>query len=49
MELGEEALVAKGINAPLVRNIFKRMKTNMHKLQMPPILKLGAEEVSEES
>lgn len=39
-ELGEEALIEKGMNAILIRNIFRRMKDNRHKLETPPIIQV---------
>ena len=37
-DLGEEELVGKGMNASLVRSLFKRMKANKHKLELPYII-----------
>ena len=39
-DLGEEALIEKGMNAVLVRSIFKRINDNAHKLSTPPIIHL---------
>jgi hypothetical protein len=39
-ELGEEELIAKGMNAIMVRNVFRRMKDNKHKLETPPIIQI---------
>ena len=39
-ELGEEDLIAKGMNAIMVRNVFRRMKDNKHKLETPPIIQI---------
>ncbi|MBA4336452.1 NAD(+) synthetase [bacterium] len=39
-DLGEEALIEKGMNAVLVRSIFKRINDNAHKLVSPPIITL---------
>lgn len=37
-ESGEEALITKGMNAVLVRNIFKKIRENEHKRKLPPII-----------
>lgn len=37
---GEEILIEKGMNPMLVRSLFQRMKTNEHKLQVPPIISI---------
>ena len=37
-DLGEEALIEKGMNPVLVRSIFKRISDNAHKLSTPPII-----------
>lgn len=39
-DLGEEALIEKGMNPILVRSIFKRINDNRHKLSAPPIISL---------
>lgn len=39
-DLGEEALIGKGMNPMLVRSIFKRIKNNQHKLSAPPIIQI---------
>ncbi len=40
LDLGREGLLERGINAPLVHAIFKRVENNKHKSQTPPILKI---------
>jgi NAD+ synthase len=40
-DLGESALVDKGMNALLVRSVFRRMEENQHKLEPPVIIKAG--------
>lgn len=35
---GEEALITKGMNAALVRSIFKKIRDNEHKRKLPPII-----------
>lgn len=40
-DLGEEALIEKGMNSVLVRSVFKRMKDNEHKLSTPPIISIS--------
>ncbi len=37
-ESGEEALITKGMNAVLVRNVFKKIRENEHKRKLPPII-----------
>ncbi len=37
-DLGEEELVSKGMSASLVRSLFKRMRANKHKLDVPYII-----------
>ncbi len=37
-ELGEEELVSKGMNASLVRSLFKRIRANKHKLELPYVI-----------
>jgi NAD+ synthase len=37
-DLGEDALIEKGMNPALIRSVFKRIKTNAHKLSTPPII-----------
>lgn len=37
-DLGEEELIDKGMNAMLVRSVFKRIKVNKHKLETPFII-----------
>ncbi len=39
-DLGEEALIEKGMNPALIRSIFKRINDNAHKLVSPPIITL---------
>ncbi|MBU1445912.1 NAD+ synthase [Patescibacteria group bacterium] len=39
-DVGEEELIGKGMNPILVRGLFQRMKANMHKLSMPPVLEV---------
>lgn len=38
-ELGEEACIAHGLPAPLVQQIFRRVKENKHKTEPPLVLK----------
>jgi len=42
-DLGEEALIEKGMNPVLIRSIFKRIRDNKHKLSTPPIISLQHE------
>ena len=39
-DLGEDALIEKGMNPALVRSVFKRIRDNAHKLSTPPIITL---------
>lgn len=39
-ENGEEALITKGMNAALVRSVFKKIRENEHKRVLPPIIEL---------
>jgi len=43
VDLGEEMLIEKGMNPIIVRKVFQRIKTNMHKLGMPHIVQAVSE------
>jgi len=41
IDLGIENLIAQGMNAALVHDIFTRVEKNSHKTAMPPIIKIA--------
>jgi NAD+ synthase len=45
ISLGQNALIAKGINPALLHNIFNRIEKNKHKSAAPPVIKIKHEQI----
>lgn len=40
IDLGEHGCIERGLSAPLVQMVFRRIKDNKHKRELPPVIKI---------